>query len=414
MGFFYNPASSLAESLSWLMAVVPAIFIQTSCERSSYVVYLMLYVMVYIPSCLIPCYAGLLDPVNMLMVQSMLMLNLFLVGTVYHLPLLRVGHPVMNPVYFWAAIGTASLILYVLLFAYCGISFNLVALEDVYDVRSDYKQSLEQIGSLPSYALQWQSCVINVFLIGYGMVARKPLVLAAGLAGQLAIYSITGFKSVLFSGLLIAGLALLMRVDRRGYGPYITWLAACLVAASGAAYWWTGSPTLPGLTNRMLIMPGLLTGQYYDFFSRSPHTLLGDSILRWFVTYPYSLPIANVIGEQYYNSSNCGANANLWAYGYASFGTPGLFIFSILLALVMWFYDSLAEQCDPRISTFLAGTFAINIANSSLLTSLLNHGFLWASVLVYLYPHNQGGTNAVDDPRPSIARLHRASSLSDP
>lgn len=384
-GYTYNPQSVSAVVLSWLAALAPAFLIPTGSERPSYSIYMILYIFTYIPSSMIPCYTNLIDAENILTFHVVLMLLFLLIGLVYHVPVMRVKFVKLESSYLWTFVGLASVCFYSIIVAAFGLNFNLVALDDVYEVRSEYKNSVEQTGALVSYAIQWQSCVFNLLMMGHGLASRKPLLLLAGLIGQFMIYSITGFKSVLFSGLLVAALGGMLWLSRRRYGLYIAWSAAGMILASGLVYSMTETLTLPSLTNRLLVTPGLITGQYYDFFSNHPNSMLGDSIFRWFVEYPYSMPVANVIGEHYYNSRNCSANGNLWAYGYASFGYLGLVVFSGLLALVMWLYDSLAQRCDPRISIFLAGIFALNISNGSLLTCLLTHGFLISMLIVYLY-----------------------------
>ena len=80
------------------------------------------------------------------------------------------------------------------------------------------------------------------------------------------------------------------------------------------------------------------------------------------------------------------SNANLWADAYANFGYVGIFLFSVLLAIVLWLYDSLASRCDRRLAALAIGLPAFALANTGLLTALLTNGIGLAMLLVYLMP----------------------------
>ena len=390
-GYAYNPPSSSLVVSAWLIAILPSFWIPIALRRPSLCIYWLLYVMVFVPASIIPWYWGQADP-NTLLVFSFVLLAVFsLIGIIYRMPLVRIAHPRTSVIAFWSLIVLLSIAFYTVTFASFGLQFRLINLEDVYDVRREFNQSSQEAGRLAAYAVDWQSHVINALLIGYGLAFRKWPVLAAGLLGQLAIYAITAERSVLFSSFLSLSLLLALWRGGRFFGLLVLWGMAGLMLISAIIYSWFESITLISLlTRRMIIVPGLMTGQYVDFFSKNPHTMLGDGILSAFVDYPYSLPIANMIGAQYYRSPYTGANANLFAYGYASFGITGVILFAFLLALTMWTFDSLSWRTDLRIAVLMLALPSLTLANSSLFTCLLQHGMALTGILLYLYPGNPG------------------------
>ena len=80
------------------------------------------------------------------------------------------------------------------------------------------------------------------------------------------------------------------------------------------------------------------------------------------------------------------ANANIWADAYANFGYAGILCFTLLLAILLWLYDSMAVNRDMRLAALAIGLPAFALANGGLLTSLLTNGIVLAMLLMYLMP----------------------------
>jgi hypothetical protein len=80
------------------------------------------------------------------------------------------------------------------------------------------------------------------------------------------------------------------------------------------------------------------------------------------------------------------SNANLWADGFSNFGYAGLLVASLLFAIVLWLYDSMAVGSDRRFAALAIGLPAFALANTGLLTALLTNGIGFAMVLIYLMP----------------------------
>jgi hypothetical protein len=134
------------------------------------------------------------------------------------------------------------------------------------------------------------------------------------------------------------------------------------------------------------MIPGLLTGFYFDFFSVNETVKLGHSFLSSFVTYPYTLTPQFLIGEVYFGSAQTAANANIWADAFANFSYAGVIAFTIVLGLVMWAFDNLAKDRDIRIIAMLMGVAGFTWSNAGVFTSLLTHGIGLMFILLYLLP----------------------------
>jgi hypothetical protein len=256
-------------------------------------------------------------------------------------------------------------------------------------VRVEFQQVLDQSPTLVAYAIDWQAYVINPLLVAVGLTTRRTSWVLAGLAGEFAIYCISGFRVLLFSGLFLP----YVLWTTREYKSFATRLASTWTAMftlAGALAFFGYSRFFAGLFGeRMTALPGLLTGYYYDFFSSRPKAMLGYSIFKSIVNYPYAVEPRRLIGYVYFHDVGMSANANLWADAYANFGYSGLIIFTLLLAVVLWLFDSLASGRDRRAAALVIALPALALANASLLTTLLTNGILLAMLLVYLMPGRQ-------------------------
>ena len=167
-----------------------------------------------------------------------------------------------------------------------------------------------------------------------------------------------------------------------------------------------GFPIMNALfIHRMVIIPGVVTGYYYDFFSHHPFEMLAHSILKPFLSSPYREAPAFVIGRYYWSSAKMDANANLWASAYSDFGFLGMLFFSALLGIVLNLYDKLSENLDLRFACMVIAFPTMILANASLLTSLLTGGIGLLIITLLFVPRDVVGASSVNVP----ARMTAAS-----
>ncbi|MCK6258820.1 hypothetical protein LCY76_19820 [Fictibacillus sp. KIGAM418] len=387
MGYVYLPVSMTQLLFAYTFAVVPALWMPVKITRPSQVVYWLLFVMVYVPAILVTVHTLPLPLEQILWFHASLFLSFGMLGLIYKVPLLSISSVKMPAACFWGFIFSLSLISYVFIFKAFGMSLSFVSLLNVYDVRSDYKEAAQQSSGLAAYLISWQANVLNPLILGYGLKKKKLWMTAAALLGQGAIFSITGYKSVFFSGALIIAILMAMYKHGKRFGYFTMAGAMGLIIIGWIAKAGFGSLIFSSLfVRRILITPGFLTGLYYDFFSSHEQVHLAHSIFKSFIDYPYSLNPPYLIGSYYFHSQEMSANANIWADGFANFGFWGLFIFPLLLGFILLLYDSVSEHKDLRVACLLIGIPAFSLTNTALLTGLLTHGLGLALVIAYLIP----------------------------
>lgn len=383
---FHSRTTMEHAAIGWILAALPSLWIPAKLERPSQVVYWLLYLLVLVPVCLVPIYALDDQSSGPLLLAASLVGAFAIVGMIYRLPLIPLPRVQVQSHEFKAILILLSTISFVLIVGSFGLQFHYVSFDDTYSVRAQFANTIEQLPTIVAYAIGWQAWVICPLVMAVGFRTRRMSWVVLGGIGEFAIYSITAFRSMFFSAALLIYLLWTMR-SHKTFGARLvsTWTA--LFAGAGALQL-IGYSIVPEslLGVRMTALPGLLTGYYYEFFSSHPKAHLGHSIFKYFIDYPYSVEPPYLIGALYFHSPGNDANANVWADAYANFGYFGIICFTLLLAAVLWLYDSMAVDCDKRLATLAMALPAFSLANGALLTSLLSNGMGLAMLLVYLMP----------------------------
>jgi hypothetical protein len=369
-----------------LLASLPGLWMPIRLERPSQVVYWMLYLLVVAPACMVSMWA-LEDQSSGPVFLSVCLIGLFAVtGLVYRIPLLPLPRVHLERYEFAVLLVLLSTIFYAFLVSSFGFKFHFVSFDDTYSVRADYQSTLDKAPTLVAYAISWQAWVINPLVMAMGLRWRRPSWLLVGVAAQFIIYSISAFRSMFFSTALLIYLLWMMKSERRFGSRFVTTWTAVFAFAGALQYFGLMLTPAALLVVRMTALPGLLTGYYYEFFSSHPYAMLGYSIFRSFVGYPYAVQPPYLIASTYFHNPAMESNANLWADAFANFGYVGLVVSSLLLGLVLWLYDSMAAGRDKRFAALAIGLPAFALANTGLLTALLTNGIALAMVLIYLMP----------------------------
>jgi len=385
-GFHFKATVSRA-AVSWALAALPSLWMPIELKRPSQVVYWLLYLLVLVPSCLVPTYALDDQSTGPLILAAVLVAVFGLTGMIYSIPLLPLPRMRLRSYEFNVILTILSLTCYAAMIASFGLHFRFVSFEDTYSVRAQYQDVLSQAPTLVAYAIGWQAWVINPLIMALGLRSKRMSWVLAGVGGQFAIYSITAFRSMLFSAGLLLYLLWAMR-SHKAFGPRLALTWTAIFAGTGLSLFYGYGLMAEALVGvRMTALPGLLTGYYYEFFSTHPQVHLGHSIFKSFVAYPYAVEPPFLIGALYFHSASNDANANIWADAFANFGYTGILCFTLLLALLLWLYDSMAVNSrDLRVAMMAIGLPAFALANGALLTSLLTNGLLLAMLLIYLTP----------------------------
>lgn len=391
-----SPDGSLLVAI--LAAVLPATWLPLAITRPSQVALWVLYLLAYVPSVVIPYLVlgtgfGGISPLTLSLVLSFGLLSLAQQAR----PIAMFG-PVASGRRFENGLLATALALGAYLVLAFGIRVDLPSLEDVYSVRSMYTQAASSGLPFAYYVVDWSLYVANPMLMLVGVRSRRVDLVLVGAAVELLGYSITGFKSALFSVILVVPLVALLGRRQRGFlGVTLPLGSLLLILGSAAADSMTNSLFFTStLVRRLITLPGQLMADYYQFFFQNPTYELRHSILSFLGPAPFSLGPPNVIGGYYFGSFTVDANASVWADGLANFGLIGIPIMTLGLAVILWILDGVSAGRDLKVTGGLAFLVAITLANSGLLTTTLSHGLGFALVLLFLMPARPGANEVSD------------------
>jgi len=258
------------------------------------------------------------------------------------------------------------------------------------------EQLLEDPAPFIGYLVPWQGYVLDPALMLIGFRRRSPLLIIGGLALQMLLFAMTGFRAFLLLPLLLLGLFLIAR--RRNLAALVLMGMMLVVGIALGVYAWLDAPIVPALlVDRVIMVPAEIHYWYYDFFwvHGQPPLQLSQSLLAALSYTHYKVPIAEVIGWQYMHTA-ASANVGLFADAFANFGFVGCGIYALLFALVLKAVDAASRDTDPRVAAALLGMPAFQLVNTGLMTTLSTHGLALAVIVLWAFGSERGSGRAPD------------------
>src|SRR5262245_21344885 len=280
----YNLRWPAAAAMLWLftLSVLPAAALPYSLVRPSALILWWLYLAAYVPSILIPPLTLTMPTEKLLPLQVYLLLCMGLLCLVPSARLLAIGHIKLSQPIFWSVFIIVWLAVLAFVCVHGPSSMMMANFAsffvsgDVYAMRSYYFDHLFQVGKSLGYAMGQLGQALNPYLMAFGIVNRRKTCLIGGIIGQIIVFGLTGFKSILFSIIFLGTLFIFMKRWRQSFGLMLAagLTAAILLSAAVDAY--NHNIFLSSLiTRRTLATPGLLTGFYFEHFSQVAHAGMG-------------------------------------------------------------------------------------------------------------------------------------------
>ena len=127
---------------------------------------------------------------------------------------------------------------------------------------------------------------------------------------------------------------------------------------------------------------------------------LAGSHLNPFLSSPYNMPTAHLIGKIYYNRPAMGANTGYLGDAYMNFGFLGILLFSVILGIVLVILDSITAKTNITLAVGAMTMPIFALANGALFTVLGTNGLLLGMLIVWLYSRGANRSATL------TARLH--------
>ena len=261
------------------------------------------------------------------------------------------------------------------------VYFN-INFKKVYDFRV-LSADLVNVGVM-SYITSWVYNVFSLYALAYALLKRNYWIVLTLILIQTFFYGVSAHKSVFFSPFLVIGV-----------WWYLRRFTTLLVIPLSFSFILVTVYFISIITDdiflssmfirRVFFVPAELTFRYFSFFSDNQFVYWSNSILSYFIEYPYNVNVALLIGG-YGGSEETAANNGLVSTGYAHFGYFGILIYTIFFSFILKLVNYVAEKNIP-IWFVLALTITplrTAIISSDLPTNLLTHGLIIAIILLII------------------------------
>jgi hypothetical protein len=388
----YRTPDPLGYGIAIALVVGLAVLLPRRLTRPSHLIVWVLFVLAVVPCLVVPQIAVALSHAEALDLALWIGGCFLLVTLLGTRRVLRGFIPCapLRPATFWFVIAFLFVCLNAYAITLVGVKLELPSLGDVYGVRDEFRQETSANPVL-GYAVPLLYKVINPLMIVHGLWDRRWPWVAAGVLGQVYLYSQQGSRAAILSSLAIVGAFLVFRRPRT---PSVG--AALLVAPVVAVVVMIVDRLMSSefltslLVRRLLVTPGLVTAGYIQVFDGIEKAQLGHSVLSSVVRspYPYQIDPPDLVGALFFHRPETHANANWLADGYANFGYLGMVLASLVLVALLWAIDD-ATRGLPVGFACLAFLMPVNaLSESAILTTLLNDGFVLAIVLCALAPRD--------------------------
>jgi len=384
MGLRYLQRPFAEYAFAYLAAMLPAMWLPRLITRPSCLAVWLLTLVAYVPSVLVPLFSSDLRLVVLLPLYIGLLLAVGSLTVVTRIPPLAVPTIRTSSSVFWLIFGLLALSVYLSLIGVFGLRPPPSVLTP-YGVRLEARDVVALHGAYVGYALRLGSNVVGPFAMAVGLLRRRSWLFLLGAFLQGLVYSFDGTKTTLLAPAVIVVTWWLLK-----RGPFKA--AALLkgivtvVLAGATVDLVIGSPVVSALlTRRLLLVPGLLTSLYYQFFSANEPFYWSHSILKFLFSNPYGTTPAFLIGAVFFGSAATSANAHIWADGFANAGFVGLFAVTLVLGSYLWLLDSVGRG-KYALAVLATLVPMAAVTQTSVLTSLLTHGLLAALLFVWIAP----------------------------
>jgi hypothetical protein len=394
-GFEINNESVVLALVLLVLALAPVLFLPKKHDKVSDFFNLIFYITVYVPTIFV---VGALDGGDGMTVLPIAAAYLAAMAIMSMLPSLRPFEPrgvLTKPGQVESVVLLAAAVVVAYLAVRYRAVFDIVGLDDMYEQR---KRAAEQFTRLDTYLYIWSENVLLPILVLFACHWRRLRYAVAAILLCTVLFAILSTKSAVINLVAPAVLYVLFSAFRRDTLVIIIAGAALLsliaVLSTINVFDWRGQIAV-FWAFRSLGLPGMFSFQYQEFFSENGHTYLSHVFpIKYFIQYPYELPMFNEIARHYYGSVSQ-ANAHFLATdGSGGFGLLGVPAMALVCGCVFIIADAMTRHLPPHLVPVLCFGFTTFLTNVSLFTSILTGGLFFMLLIAYFW------RPAVDAPAP--------------
>lgn len=383
IGYGWYDPDPAALVVAFGLAMAPSLYLPIDARKPSDLIFMILYVAMYVPTLIVPHLALDVEPVLLLWYGACTFVGFSVTFAVANGRNIAVRQNGMRNRRYVLLVLAVTLLMLGVMVAGMGLPNSLPTLRDVYDVRSEYKDSLRGVWVGTRYTVMWAQYFLVPLLIGFGLHlsgrslrTAGALFVALGVLVAVYVFSVSAVKSAVLSLAMIGGVWYALGDGRRFILRLFGGIMVLgVVGLLSSVLLGDQFILLHGL-RRFFVVPGLNAGLYYEFFSEHSKLMLSHSIFGGLSPNEYGMGPGNIIGYHHYGRATTNSTAGYLADAYANFGVPGMMVFSLALGLVLNVVDSVSSRMEGKVAITVFAVYAYVLVNTGLLTALLSYGLL--------------------------------------
>lgn len=372
-------------------SLIPILWSPSAISNPSDFIYYLLYLLVYVPSGLFTLLINGVNPAPLtFLIVLLISIRIFSYLTRLRVDLKQTIEIPYSILYLLSGLLIAGMLGLLTAIGISWIDFwKLLDFSGIYQQRDVWGATViqypTQIRRLIIVFISSMMYVILPWLFITGISMKSPTAVAGSLLGWAGIFGATGFRSAIIIPITILGIQIL---SLAGYSYlrtiFIGLLSSIIVSLVLHTTGFFGY-AFP-LVTRIIAIPGITTGLYFDFFAINEHIYY---LSRTLGIYPYSDPdFQNMLMVYYFNEPGS-LNSNLWSTGFARLGYIGPIALTLIFSLISISIDTLSRDIRQDIKILLVVPFIIPFLNSALTTIVLTHGLPILLLLLFIHPHHQ-------------------------
>lgn len=272
------------------------------------------------------------------------------------------------------------LLLFALVFAilmsgiYAGFRFTL-SFDEIYSYRLGMRAAV--MPAIVRYLFVFVGGTILPYCFAYFLSRKSYLLSGLALFLGILIFSINGMKTWLLLYLLIAGVFIAFKFNKKKLIIYIL-LAMCLwLGLSVFIFQINGDVKLFALFGRTVYIPSKIGYNYITFFDEHEFLFLRESILKSFFEPPYPVNSAfYIVGGAASDINTSRANNGLWGDAYANFAILGILIYPFIFAYIIKLLKNSMIGQDVRLLISITFIMIWSAVNISFFTWLITGGVI--------------------------------------
>jgi hypothetical protein len=374
----------------------PAFWMPQSIIRSSMIIYLILYVMTYIPMVIGVNLAENFSISQTYYFNFILILSFYLVGIGYKFRLYYFKRPYLELRLFWSIVFllTIVLLIYTLYVFKNHLKFIGIFSENLYDIRFSGRE-IEAESMTVGYFILFLANSLLPFIFAFGIIKKQYFLIIFSSICQILLYMTMANKAFVLLPIFMLFIYILYIKFKRFEIAFISIITFLLIFLSFTQIDYNDElklfflPLSSLFVTRTLATSTFNSIYYYDFFLNNPYTYFSHlNFLRKIINYPYDDELGIIVASHFSDIDKYNANATFFITdGIAALGIFGMPIIALACSALFYLLDSITKKHNRALIILIFSSFTINLMNASLFTSFLSGGiFLTILIIIFLNP----------------------------